>query len=141
MQDHRTPPINPLYTAVVPVERARQGRFRVAGDTLQLSLAFPRELGGDGEGTNPEQLFAAAYGACFANTIDLEARSRKHALTTKVSLGHSYDGGFGLAIVLHVRLPELDPVEAERLARKALDDCTYSKAVRGNVRVDLVIER
>ena len=134
-----------LYTAVAEVTGGRDGRAGIVDCLVTLDLASPPVLGGTGEGVNPEQLFAAAYGASFGATLDLEARQLRLELdeimvTAFVSIGHGDDGSFSLAIDLHVRLPGLDSAIAERLMREAHKACPYSRMTRGNVEVRLILQ-
>ncbi|TDC60239.1 Ohr family peroxiredoxin, partial [Streptomyces hainanensis] len=105
----------------------------------------PPALGGDGKGTNPEQLFAAGYAACFASALSNVARAAKTdvsevSVTAEVSIGKD-DVGFGLEVTLRVELPDSLAGEAgERLVEQAHQVCPYSRAVRGNVPVTLVVE-
>src|SRR3954466_8485024 len=101
----------------------REGRAVTSDGRLDVTLAAPRELGGSGEGTNPEQLFAAGYAACFASALGVVARQRKvrdfdAAVTADVSLSGSATSGFNLAVVLHVELPE--EIDAQ-LGRELVD--------------------
>jgi len=102
-------------------------------------------LGGTGEGTNPEQLFAAGYAACFANALQTAARRMKldatqAAVTAEVGLGSLGGGRFGLAVVLRIELPEALAGEAgDRLVQATHQVCPYSNATRGNIPVELVI--
>ena len=110
------------------------------------TLAAPRELGGSGAGTNPEQLFAAGYAACFASALGLVARQRRvadfdAAVTAEVGLSGNGREGFGLSVVLHVELPEgIDRVLGRELVEIAHQVCPYSNATRGNIPVELVVE-
>ncbi len=135
-----------LYTAAAEVTGGRDGRAGILGSLVSLDLASPPVLGGTGEGVNPEQLFAAAYGASFGAALDLEARQLRLVLdeitvTALVSIGHGDGGHFALAIELHVRLPAIDPAIAERLMREAHKACPYSRMARRNVEVRLVLHR
>jgi lipoyl-dependent peroxiredoxin len=124
----------------------REGRAVASDGRLDVTLAPPRELGGSGEGTNPEQLFAAGYAACFASALGVVARQRRVqdfdvAVTADVSLGGDSRGGFGLAVVLHVELPDgIDPQLGRELVDLAHQVCPYSNATRGNIPVELVVE-
>ena len=118
-----------LYTAVATATHGREGRAVTSDGKLDLGLSAPKELGGDGKGTNPEQLFAAGYAACFASAMGVVARQEKidiseASVTAEVSIGKdAADGGFGLALL-----------------EKTHAFCPYSKATRGNIKVDLVVE-
>ncbi|MCF3122705.1 organic hydroperoxide resistance protein [Streptomyces luteocolor] len=135
-----------LYTAVATAN-GREGRAVSSDGQVDLPLAFPPALGGDGKGTNPEQLFAAGYAACFASAMGNIARQEKLdvsdvSVTAEVSIGKdATDGGFGLAVVMRVELPShLEGPTGEALLEKTHAYCPYSKATRGNIQVDLVIE-
>jgi Ohr subfamily peroxiredoxin len=136
--------MDPLYTAVATAN-GRDGKAVSSDGRLDLKLAFPPALGGDGDGTNPEQLFAAGYAACFASALGGVGRAEKVdtkdvSVTAEVSIGKD-EGGFGLAVVLRVELPETISHElGEKLVEKAHQNCPYSKATRGNIDVELVIE-
>ena len=138
-----------LHTAVATATDAgRNGRARTADGTLDLSLTMPEAMGGPGgEGTNPEQLFAAGYAACFANAMRSAARRDGHenvvegaTVTAHVDIGAIGGGRFGLAVKLEVRIPGLAQAEAEDLVAKAHDRCPYSNATRGNIPVELAVE-
>ncbi len=123
----------------------REGRAVSSDGGLDVTLAAPRELGGSGEGTNPEQLFAAGYAACFASALGVVARQRRvedfdAAVTAEVSLSGNGREGFGLAVVLHIELPEgVDKVMGRELVEMAHRVCPYSNATRGNIPVELVV--
>ncbi len=133
-----------LYTAVATAN-GREGRTVSSDGQVDLQLAMPPALGGDGQGTNPEQLFAAGYAACFASALGLVARQARAdvsevSVTAEVSIGKD-DSGFGLSVVLRVELP--DSLAGETgllLVKQAHEVCPYSKATRGNIPVELVVE-
>ncbi|MEU6733731.1 organic hydroperoxide resistance protein [Streptomyces physcomitrii] len=133
-----------LYTAVATAN-GRDGRAVSSDGQIDLPLAFPTALGGDGKGTNPEQLFAAGYAACYASALGLVGRQAKVdtgeiSVTAEVGIGDDGDG-FALKVTLRVELPEnLSGSVGEDLVHKAHQVCPYSKATRGNIPVDLVIE-
>jgi lipoyl-dependent peroxiredoxin len=135
-----------LYTAEATAVGGREGRVRSTDGAIDLDLAIPKELGGPGGmATNPEQLFAAGYAACFENAVRLAARRRKlpigqASVTARVGIGPNGAGGFGLTVELHVRLPELEPEQANQVASAAHEVCPYSNAVRGNVDVQVVVD-
>ncbi|QKW06816.1 organic hydroperoxide resistance protein [Streptomyces sp. NA04227] len=136
--------MNALYTAVATAN-GREGRAVSSDGQLDLPLAFPPALGGDGKGTNPEQLFAAGYAACYASALGLVGRQAKVdtseiSVTAEVGIGDDGDG-FGLQVTLRVELPEslAGPV-GEDLVHRAHQTCPYSKATRGNIPVELVVE-
>jgi lipoyl-dependent peroxiredoxin len=134
-----------LYTAIA-TSSGRDGRAISSDKKLDVTLAPPVEMGGSGEGTNPEQLFAAGYSACFASALGLVASKQKidvkdAAVTAEVGLGPNGKGGFALSVTLRVELPEDLPAETGReLVEAAHQVCPYSNATRGNVAVELVIE-
>ncbi|MFD4029640.1 organic hydroperoxide resistance protein [Streptomyces sp. NPDC058637] len=133
-----------LYTAAATAN-GREGRAVSSDGRIDLALALPPALGGNGEGTNPEQLFAAGYAACFASAMSSVAREMKVdtkdvSVTAEVSIGKD-DTGFGLAVVMRVELPEaLEGETGRRLVDATHAYCPYSKATRGNIEVELVIE-
>jgi lipoyl-dependent peroxiredoxin len=138
--------MKPLYTATATATGGREGQVRSSDGILGLSLSMAKELGGSGRAaTNPEQLFAAGYAACFENAILRVARERKIAVndltvTASVSIGRKDNGRFGLAAALTVSLPGVERSEAESLMRTAHEEvCPYSNATRGNMDVDLTL--
>jgi osmotically inducible protein OsmC len=134
-----------LYTAeALTTGDGRDGHARSADGRLDLQLAIPKEMGGSGDGTNPEQLFAIGYAACFHSALRLVGRQEKadvsdSAVGSRVSLGTLDSGGFGLAVELEVTLPNVDHETAQALAEKAHHVCPYSNATRGNIDVTLVV--
>lgn len=133
-----------LYTATATVHGGREGSVKSSDGVLQHDLKMPKELGGPGgTGTNPEQLFAAGYGACYESALANIARKEGVKLqdvevTANVSIGKDdSDGGFRLAVRMDVKLPGIDRAQAEGLAEKAHAFCPYSKATRGNIEVEL----
>lgn len=134
-----------LYTAeALATGEGRDGQARSADGRLDLQLAIPKEMGGSGDGTNPEQLFAIGYAACFHSALRLVARQEKadvsdSAVGSRVSIGTLDNGGFGLAVELEVTLPNVDHATAQALTEKAHQVCPYSNATRGNIDVTLVV--
>ncbi|MET8946812.1 organic hydroperoxide resistance protein [Streptomyces sp. NPDC004542] len=134
-----------LYTAVATATHGRDGRAVSSDGKIDLKLAPPVELGGNGEGTNPEQLFAAGYAACFGSALGLVGRQAKvdvsdAAVTAEVGIGKQGEG-FGLKVTLRVELPEtVDEATGRKLVESAHQVCPYSNATRGNIEVDLVVE-
>ncbi|MFE0515593.1 organic hydroperoxide resistance protein [Streptomyces sp. NPDC058964] len=134
-----------LYTAVATATHGREGRAVSSDGRIDLKLAPPVELGGNGEGTNPEQLFAAGYAACFGSALGLVGRQAKvdvsnAAVTAEVGIGKQGEG-FGLKVTLRVELPDtVDEAAGRKLVETAHQVCPYSNATRGNIEVDLVIE-
>jgi Ohr subfamily peroxiredoxin len=134
-----------LYTAeALATGEGRDGHGRSSDGRLDLDLAIPKEMGGSGNGTNPEQLFAVGYAACFHSALRLVAGQAKADVTdsavgARVSIGQIDNGGFGLAVELEVTLPNLDHDTAVELTEKAHQVCPYSNATRGNIEVKLVV--
>ncbi|WP_406860749.1 organic hydroperoxide resistance protein [Streptomyces sp. HUAS MG47] len=138
--------MNALYTAVATAN-GREGRAVSSDGHIDLPLAHPQALGGNGQGTNPEQLFAAGYAACFASAMGVIARQEKIdisevSVTAEVSIGKdAADNGFGLAVVMRAEFPDhLQGEAGQTLLKKTHAFCPYSKATRGNIQVDLVVE-
>ncbi|WP_460423774.1 organic hydroperoxide resistance protein [Pseudomonas sp. ZL2] len=135
--------VTPLYIAEAKSTGGRDGGSRSSDGKLEVKLSTPKELGGaGGDGTNPEQLFAAGYSACFIGALKFVAGQQKKALpadssiTAKVGIGQ-ITGGFGLDIDLNINLPGLEQAEAQTLVEAAHQVCPYSNATRGNVDVRL----
>ncbi|WP_020524449.1 organic hydroperoxide resistance protein [Catelliglobosispora koreensis] len=135
-----------LYTAVATAS-GRDGRAITSDGQLDLTLAMPKATGGTGEGTNPEQLFAAGYAACFASAMKLVAKRMRidaddASVTAEVGLhGPDVKGGFSLSVVLRAELPaHLDGETGRALVEATHQVCPYSNATRGNIPVDIVIE-
>jgi lipoyl-dependent peroxiredoxin len=136
----------PLYTAHAQVTGSRvNGRGRTADGMLDVALRMPKEMGGDGNGVNPEQLFAVGYAACFATVIELLGQRDKinagtPVINAAVALVPKGDGTFELAATLDVALSALqDPQQASDLVRAAHGICPYSNATRGNMKVTIVV--
>lgn len=130
-----------LYTAKAHVSGGRNGRAKTDDGLLDVTLAMPKELGGAGGATNPEQLFAAGYAACFESALRLIARKQKAPLTdaaidSTVELLPNGEG-FKLGAKLHVQTKGVDQETAEALVAAAHQICPYSNAIRGNVDVEL----
>ncbi|MER8028599.1 organic hydroperoxide resistance protein [Streptomyces bauhiniae] len=134
-----------LYTAVATATHGREGRAVSSDGRIDLPLAMPPEMGGDGQGTNPEQLFAAGYAACFGSALGLVGRQAKvdvsdAAVTAEVGIGKEGEG-FGLKVTLRVELPDsVDEETGRKLVETAHQVCPYSNATRGNIEVTLVVE-
>src|SRR5665213_1314845 len=132
-----------LYTAHAHVTGGRDGHGRTADGELDIDLRLPREMGGAGGGSNPEQLFAAGYAACFEGAVRHVASQRKVKLndasvTSHVGIGPRDPTGFGIAVQLDVSLPGIDRAIAQDLVDTAHRDiCPYSHATRGNVDVQI----
>jgi lipoyl-dependent peroxiredoxin len=134
-----------LYTARATARGGRRGHVRSSDGALDLDLSMPEGLGGPGgSGTNPEQLFAAGYAACFENALRRVAREQKKdatdaSVTAQVHIGRHPEGGFGLEAELSGHLPKLPREEAEALMHDAHQVCPYSRATRGNMDVRLSV--
>ena len=132
------------YTAeAISTGAGRNGRTRTSDGVVDFQLAFPAELGGTGDGANPEQLFAAGYAACFHSALQGVARGAKvdlgdSSVGSRVSLVKG-DGGFGLEVELEVIIPGMPQDEAQKLADQAHQACPYSKATRGNIPVTVTV--
>jgi Ohr subfamily peroxiredoxin len=137
----------PEYTATATTTGGRNGHVDTSDGLLHFDLSVPKDIGGPGQpgATNPEQLFASGYSACFGGAIDYVAKLEKvqvHEVkvTADVTLHADPAKGFYLSAVLKVSLPGVDRATAERLAKRAHEEvCPYSKATRGNVKVDVVV--
>ncbi|HVJ40821.1 MAG TPA: organic hydroperoxide resistance protein [Dongiaceae bacterium] len=136
-----------LYTTSAKSTGGRDGGHAVSGDNhLDVKLSLPKELGGPGgEGTNPEQLFAAGYSACFLGAIKFVAGQQKVQIpsnaTVQATVGIGpIEGGFGIQAALEVSLPGIDRAKAEELAKTAHEKvCPYSNATRGNIEVKVTV--
>jgi Ohr subfamily peroxiredoxin len=134
-----------LYTAKATAQGGRDGKVASNDGKLDVVVAPPVELGGSGHGTNPEQLFAAGYAACFHSALKLVARKARQdadgsTVTAEVGFGPINGGaGYGLEVVLEVSLPGVERAVAEELVAKAHQVCPYSNATRGNIEVELKV--
>jgi Ohr subfamily peroxiredoxin len=136
-----------LYTGTATVVGGREGHGKTSDGKLDLDLSVPKGLGGPGgDGTNPEQLFAVGYSACFLAAINYVA-GQKHknvgevSITGDVHIGTGDDGGFELAVDLHCKLPGVSHDEAVEIVNEAhASVCPYSKATRGNIPVNVTVE-
>lgn len=135
-----------LYTAKATAKGGRDGKVTSSDGVLDVALGMPKSLGGSGAdgATNPEQLFAAGYSACFDSALNLVARQEKKKIqsnvTAEVSIGKDTDGGFKLGVVLSVAVNGVELDEAKQLVEKAHGVCPYSKATSGNIDVELHTE-
>ena len=135
-----------VYTAHATSTGGRTGTARSSDGRIQLDLSTPKELGGDGgAGTNPEQLFAAGYSACFIGALKAVAGKKKIALPSDVSITSDVSigamtgkpGAFGIAVAMAISIPGMDKAAAQELVDAAHEVCPYSNATRGNVDVVL----
>jgi Ohr subfamily peroxiredoxin len=135
-----------LYTTEAVVEGGRSGHGRTVDGQLAVQLSVPKEMGGDGgPGTNPEELFAVGYAACFQSGLLSVARGRKldasdSTITSQVGIGPTGHGGFSLTVSLDLHAPKVSRVDAEDLMRRAHAICPYSNATRGNIDVALRVD-
>ncbi|WP_165998852.1 organic hydroperoxide resistance protein [Bacillus sp. Cs-700] len=135
--------MNSLYTAKASAHGGRQGKVESSDGVINMDLRMPKELGGQGgEATNPEQLFAAGYAACFDSALNMVARMKRikikdTVVEAHISIGKEEDGAFGLSAKLHVTIPGVDQATAEELVEAAHQTCPYSRATRGNMEVKL----
>ena len=134
-----------LYTAVATANGRHNAHATSSDGILDLPITVPKEMGGEGGGTNPEQLFAAGYAACFASALQTAAGMRGQSeavgdasVTAHVDLGKG-KSGLELAVQLHVDLPRMGREEAKALVERAHQGCPYSRATRDNVDVELVV--
>ncbi len=135
-----------LYTANATANGGRDGRATSDDKVLDVALSTPKQLGGaGGAGTNPEQLFAAGYSACFLSALKLVGGALKTPIpadttvSAQVGIGPNGQGGFGLAVSLAVVTPGMDQAQAEAAVAKAHEVCPYSNATRGNIDVKLSV--
>jgi lipoyl-dependent peroxiredoxin len=134
-----------LYTAEAVAEGGREGNARTSDGRLDVDLDVPTEMGGPGgPGTNPEQLFAAGYAACFQSALlriasgrDLDLSGSR--ITARVGIGPLRTGGFGLAAALDLDAPQIDREKALDLMKRAHEACPYSRATRSNIDVTLSV--
>jgi len=139
-------PVDVKYTTAATSTGGREGHARTEDGRLDHKLSTPRELGGaGGDGTNPEQLFAAGYSACFVGAMKAVAAQMKikvpddASVTATVGIGPRSEGGFGITADLRVTLPGMDRAQAQELVDAAHQVCPYSNATRGNVDVGLTL--
>ncbi|KGO86050.1 organic hydroperoxide resistance protein [Flavobacterium rivuli WB 3.3-2 = DSM 21788] len=137
--------MNKLYTAKATATGGRNGNVKSSDGILDLELRTPKAMGGANDDyTNPEQLFAAGYAACFDSALNLIAKANNAAagtatVTAEVSIGKNDKGGYGLGVVLNINIAGVELSVAQDLAAKAHEICPYSNAIRGNVAVELVV--
>ncbi|TFC95955.1 MULTISPECIES: organic hydroperoxide resistance protein [Cryobacterium] len=140
-----TPTSTTVYTASATSWGGRSGKVVTSDNKLQLDLSIPAEMGGDnGPGTNPEQLFASGWAACFHNALKGVARQQKldvadSAVTLTVNLVGGMATGFDFEVTIEAQLPGIDPATAQAALAAAHEVCPYSRATRGNIAVNLVV--
>ena len=137
-----------LYTAHATSTGGRTGNTQSSDERIKLQLSTPKELGGDGgPGTNPEQLFASGYSACFIGAMKAVAGSQKIKLPAEVSITADVSigpmsgkaGAFGISVAMAISIPGMDRAAAEALVKTAHEVCPYSNATRGNIDVALTV--
>jgi lipoyl-dependent peroxiredoxin len=134
----------PLYTAEATVRGGRDGHGRSSDGILDLDIRPPAEMGGQGGGTNPEQLFALGYAACFQSAMGVVGRrmrvdTSESEVTGRVTIGTIEGNAFGLAVELQVTLPGVEPDTAKEVVEGAHQVCPYSNATRNNIEVTLLV--
>lgn len=139
-----TRPTKIMYVAEATAHGGRNGYVTSQDGQLELKVAMPPALGGDGNGTNPEQLFAAGFSACFHNALVMVGRRAGLDLSgstvaAKVGIGPNKQRGYGLAVALSVSLPVVDEAVAADLVDAAHEVCPYSNATRGNIEVTILL--
>ncbi len=137
-----TPLVKPLYTASATATGGRAGHVVSVDGILDLDLQPPKEMGGPGGASNPEELFAAGYAACFQSALGVVGRRQgvdtaASTVEADVTIGTIAGGGYGLAVTLQVSIPDVDTATAQSLAEAAHAVCPYSNATRGNIDVTL----
>ena len=134
-----------LYTAVATATGGRNGHVKTDNEVLDLQVRMPKELGGaNNDYTNPEQLFAAGYAACFDSALNLvisksNIKTGETSVTAHVGIGSLEGGGFGLEAELIVNIPGIELKEAQTLVEQAHRICPYSNATRGNIEVKVTV--
>ena len=136
-----------LYSTQVKAVDGRNGNIHSEDDLLNLSLALPKALGGKGDATNPEQLFAAGYASCFGNAVIHVSRNKNNKVRDNdieviatVGLKPNDHGGFALTVALEVTITDLDQETAELIVSEADKVCPYSNAIRGNIEVTITVK-
>lgn len=136
-----------LYSTSATATGGRDGKAATTDGSFGVTLGTPKELGGNGQGNNPEQLFASGYAACFLGAMKFAASQDKDlprvpadaSVTATVGIGPRSDKGFGLDVALEISLPGVDKAAAEALVAEADTICPYSHATRGNIEVRLSV--
>ncbi|MDO6461563.1 organic hydroperoxide resistance protein [Granulosicoccaceae sp. 1_MG-2023] len=139
-----TKPDKVVYTAKTHTTGGREGQSRSDDGKLEVKLTPPKAMGGSGNATNPEQLFAAGYSACFMGAMKHVASLKKITVPADAAIDAEVDigpipQGFGIAVRMQISLPGLDKNTAEELIRAAHEVCPYSNATRGNIDVALTL--
>lgn len=136
-----------LYSTQVKAVGGRNGNIHSEDDLLNLSVALPKALGGKGDATNPEQLFAAGYASCFGNAVIHVSRNKNNKVRDNdieviatVGLKSNDHGGFALTVALEVTITDLDQETAELIVSEADKVCPYSNAIQGNIEVTITVK-
>lgn len=134
-------PENIAYTAKAEITGGRDGRGTTEDNMLDVSLATPKEQGGEGGATNPEQLFAVGYGGCFQGALGLAGKemdidTSDSVVNTEVGIGKEGES-FGLSVKIQVTIPDVDQETTQKLADRTHELCPYSKAISGNIPVEI----
>ncbi|MXV38445.1 Ohr family peroxiredoxin [Flavobacteriaceae bacterium Ap0902] len=138
--------MKPLYTAKATTQGGRSGHVKSDDNVIDMQLSVPSDMGGEGGAhTNPEQLFAAGYSACFGSALDLVISKEKvnvesTAITSEVTIGKGDDNGFELVVKMIGEIKGVEKEKAKELMEKAHQVCPYSKATRGNIDVTLDVK-
>ncbi|SHK87480.1 organic hydroperoxide resistance protein [Hymenobacter psychrotolerans] len=136
--------VEKFFTAQAKAKGGRDGQVTTENNALAVSLSTPKEMGGPGKAgaTNPEQLFAAGYAACFEGALGVAARQasvKLDGVTVEafIGFGKAEDGGYGISADLHINIPGVEQGQAEQLVEAAHGICPYSRATKGNIEVRL----
>lgn len=139
-------PVDVKYKTKAKATGGRDGRSGTLDGAVDVKMSPPKELGGAGDGVNPEQLFATGYAACFLGAMKAVAAQDKTykvpadaTVTSEVGIGPRSEGGFGLTVALEIHLPGVDAAAARELVEKAHQVCPYSNATRNNIDVGLTV--
>lgn len=139
--------MNAIYSTTVTAVGGRAGTVKSDDGLLELNLSLPKKLGGKEEATNPEQLFAAGYAACFGNAVIHVTRNKDNkikdddvAVIAMVGMAPNGNGGFALTVALDITIAGVDQARAEEIVAAAHEACPYSNAVKGNIDVELSVK-
>ena len=137
-------PTSVLYTTSATASGGRNGKVHLDDGAVWFATSIPKDMGGDGQGSNPEQLFAMTWASCFGSAVLFVAGQKKieasrSKVTCEIGIGRNEAGGFALQAELKISLPGVDPAQARELVEAAHQVCPYSNATRGNVPVTLTV--
>jgi osmotically inducible protein OsmC len=138
-------PTSVAYSVTAHAAGGREGKAHLDGDKVWFAMALPKDMGGSGLGSNPEQLFALGYATCFNSAVLFVAGQKrvdasKAKVSCEVGIGRNETGGFALQTRLIVKIPGLDVAQAREIVEAAHLVCPYSNATRGNMPVEIVVE-